>query len=167
MNLYALCLIVIVVLQVLLAIFVFVYNQDVQNAANRGWDRIWSGRTFNNRDSINQRVIDEIQTNIECCGSLSPLDYGPQAIPASCCQRDAEYCNTITAYKTGCRTQIQYYIQNSSQWIAYLSIAMAIVEVSESFFNFISVNIKYLLTFQLVGVIFGCCLSSNIRNNSR
>lgn len=32
----------------------------------------------------------------------------------------------------------------------------------------LSVSIlKNLLTFQLVGVIFGCCLSSNIRNNSR
>lgn len=138
MNLYALCLIVVVVLQVLLAIFVFVYNQDVQNAAFRGWDRIWSGRQFN---TINQRVVDEIQTNIECCGSTSSLDYG-LAIPGSCCSSDAEYCNTITAYKTGCKTQIQYFIQNSAQWIAYLSIVMAIVEVSESFFTFISVNIK-------------------------
>lgn len=116
-------------LQVLLAIFVFVYNKDIQNAGYRGWDRIWSGRQVS---TINARAIDEIQTAIECCGSTSPLDYG-LALPGSCCPSDAQYCNTITAYKTGCKRQIQYYIENSADWIAYLSIAMAIVEVSESY----------------------------------
>jgi hypothetical protein len=114
------------VLQVLLAIFVFVYNKDIQTAAFRGWDRIWSGRQVSN---INSRVIDEIQTSIECCGSNSPLDYG-LALPGSCCPNDSQYCNTITSYKTGCKHQIQYYIENSAQWIAYLSIVMAIFEVS-------------------------------------
>lgn len=123
---YALCLLVIVVLQVLLAIFVFVYNNDIQEAAYRGWDRLWAGRQV---ADINQKTIDQIQRAIQCCGNYAPIDYG--AIPpASCCSTDADQCNFLYSYQTGCRPQINYMIKNSSQWIAYMSIAMAIVEVN-------------------------------------
>lgn len=125
LNMYSLCLLVIVVLQVLLAIFVFVYNDDIQQAAFRGWDRLWQGRQV---ASINQQTIDQIQRAIHCCGNNNPVDYG--AIPpASCCSTDASQCNFLYAYQVGCRPQIRSLIQNSSLWIAYMSIAMAIVEV--------------------------------------
>jgi len=143
LNLYSLCLLAVVVLQVLLAIFVFVYNQDIQQAAFKGWDRLWAGRQVS---QLNSQAIDQIQRAIECCGSSTFLDYGLQ-IPASCCSKDAQLCNQLTSYHIGCKAQIKNVVQNSASWIAYLSIAMAIVE--------------------LVGIIFGCCLSSNIRNSSR
>jgi Tetraspanin family len=119
-------LLAIVVLQVLLAIFVFVYNQDIQNAAYKGWDRLWAGR---DRSELNRKTIDQIQQTIQCCGSLSFLDYG-LTIPSSCCSPDSQACNQLFAYKTGCKAQMKEYIQNSASWIAYLSIAMAIVEVN-------------------------------------
>jgi Tetraspanin family len=125
LNLYSLCLLAVVVLQVLLAIFVFVYNQDIQNTAYKGWDRLWAGR---GRSELNNQAIDQIQRTIECCGSQGFLDYGLQ-IPASCCPSDSQTCNQLFAYKTGCKTQLKSFIQNSASWIAYLSIAMAIVEV--------------------------------------
>jgi len=143
LNLYSLCLLAVIILQVLLAIFVFVYNQDIQQAAFKGWDRLWAGRQIS---ELNRQAIDQIQRTIECCGSTTFLDYGIQ-IPNSCCPTDAQVCNQLTSYHTGCKPQIKHVIENSATWIAYLSIAMAIVE--------------------LVGVIFGCCLSSNIRNSSR
>lgn len=165
MNLYALCLIVIVVLQVLLAIFVFVYNRDIQNAAFRGWDRLWAGRA---QSEINSRVIDEVQRSLECCGSTSFLDYGKFDnsmfdnstiitlilhlisginVPGSCCNPDSDYCNQLTAYRTGCKTQIRYYVENYASWIAYLSIVMAIIEVSESFFCFSSTIDNFCFSF--------------------
>jgi hypothetical protein len=119
----------IIVLQVLLAIFVFVYNKDIQQAAFKGWDRLWSGRI---QSEINVKVINEIQKNMECCGSNSFLDYGIN-VPRSCCNPDVEFCSQLTSYRTGCRNQIRNYFENYSSWIAILSIAMAIVEVSESF----------------------------------
>lgn len=36
-------------------------------------------------------------------------------------------------YKTGCKQQIKTVVQSSASWIAYLSIAMAIVEVRRKF----------------------------------
>ncbi|KAG5674174.1 hypothetical protein PVAND_004157 [Polypedilum vanderplanki] len=143
LNLYSLCLLCLVVLQVVLAIFVFVYNEDVQRGALKGWDKIWSGRQ---QGPLNDQAINQIQRALQCCGSTTFLDYGV-TLPSSCCDPEASSCNQLVAYKTGCRPQIKYVVQNSAQWIAYLSIIMALVE--------------------LVGVIFGCCLSSNIRNSSR
>jgi Tetraspanin family len=137
---YALCLLIIIVLQVLLAIFVFVYNNDIQTAANQGWDRLWAGRQI---ADINQRTIDQIQRQIQCCGSLGPIDYG-LALPASCCSPDASACNPIFSYQTGCRSQIKGLVQNSAQWIAYLSIAMAIIEVRS-----LKLRKKYLANFIL------------------
>jgi CD63 antigen len=143
LNLYSLCLLAVIVLQIILAVFVLVYNHDIQVAAFKGWDRLWAGRDVS---ELNRRAIDQVQRTIECCGSNSFLDWLNQA-PASCCPSDSGSCTTFTMYKTGCKQQIKTVIQNSASWIAYLSIAMAIVE--------------------LVGVVFGCCLSSNIRNSSR
>jgi CD63 antigen len=125
LNLYSLCLLAVVVLQVLLAIFVFVYNQDIQQAAFKGWDRLWAGRGVSD---LNRQAIDQIQRTIECCGSTTFLDYGIQ-IPASCCPTDAQVCNQLTSYHVGCKTQIKAVVQSSASWIAYLSIFMAIVEV--------------------------------------
>lgn len=125
LNLYSLCLLAVVVLQVLLAIFVFVYNQDIQQAAFKGWDRLWAGRQVS---TLNSQAVDQIQRTIECCGSSTFLDYGIQ-VPSSCCPADAQTCNQLTCYKTGCKTQIKNVVQNSASWIAYLSIAMAIIEV--------------------------------------
>lgn len=134
LNLYSLCLLAIVVLQVLLAIFVFVYNKDIQQAAFRGWDRLWTGRV---QSEINVQAVNQIQRAIECCGSSGPLDYGVN-VPGSCCAPDAINCNELSSsfYRTGCKTQIKNVIEHSASWIAYLSIAMAIVEVRESFSAF-------------------------------
>jgi hypothetical protein len=137
LNLYSLCLLAVVVLQVLLAIFVLVYNQDIQNAAFKGWDRLWAGRQVSD---LNRRTIDQIQSTIECCGSTTFLDYGIQ-VPSSCCPTDATICSQLTSYKTGCKTQIKNVVQNSASWIAYLSIVMAIVEVKRKF-SIVSVIVK-------------------------
>lgn len=142
LNMYALCLLVLVVLQVLLAIFVFMYNEDIQKGATQVWDRIWTG----NSNDINKKTIDNFQRFLKCCGSSGPTDYLVSQ-PPSCCEPEAQSCNVIYAYKTGCRSQIQSEIQYGAKWIAYLSLAMAVIE--------------------LIGVVFGCCLSSNIRNSSR
>jgi CD63 antigen len=126
LNLYSLCLLAMVVLQVVLAIFVFVYNDDIQEGAGKGWDRLWVGRQTSN---LNVQAIDQIQRNLRCCGNFGPLDYGT-SIPGSCCDAEASLCNTLTAYQSGCKTQIKNVITNSAKWIAYFSIALALVEVS-------------------------------------
>lgn len=126
LNMYALCLIILIVLQVLLAIFVLVYNRDIQTAALQGWDRLWSSRQVTD---INQKTIDQIQRTIQCCGSYAPIDYG--AIPpASCCSADAQQCNALYAYTSGCRPTIQNAIHDYAQYLAYLSLIMAAVEVN-------------------------------------
>lgn len=129
LNLYSLCLLAVIVLQIILAVFVLVYNHDIQVAAFKGWDRLWAGRDVS---ELNRKAIDQVQRTIECCGSNSFLDWLNQ-VPVSCCPSDATSCTTFTMYKTGCKQQIKTVIQNSASWIAYLSIAMAIIEVRRKF----------------------------------
>lgn len=124
LNLYSLCLLTIVVLQVLVAIFVFLYNTDIQQAAFKGWERLWLGK----ETPLNNQTISQIQKTIECCGNSSFLDYG-NAFPKSCCPQTADICTTQLTFKTGCRQQIKNVIENSSSLIAYTSIAMAVFEV--------------------------------------
>lgn len=142
LNLYSLCLLALVVLQVLIAIFAFLYNEDIQRVALKNWDRLWIGR----ENPLNNKTIDQLQTAIQCCGSSSFLDYGVN-IPSSCCPSDTNTCNILLSYKIGCKEQIRSGIQNSASLIAYTSIGIAIIE--------------------LIAVVFSCCLSSNIRNSSR
>jgi CD63 antigen len=91
-----------------------------------GWDKLWAGRQ---NSALNQPAIDQIQRTIQCCGSTTLLDYGA-TLPSSCCDPEASSCNQLYAYKTGCRSQIKGTVANSASWIAYLSLAMAVVEVS-------------------------------------
>lgn len=126
LNLYSLCLLVVVILQVLLAIFVLVYNEDIKKGAYRGWDRLWEGKTYS---ELNRSAIDQIQRALECCGSQSFLDYGI-TMPSSCCSPDAQLCNQLTSYHVGCKSKVKTIVEDSASWIAYLSIAMAVVEVN-------------------------------------
>lgn len=125
LNLYALCLLTVVVLQVLLAIFVFLYNTDIQQAAFKGWDRLWLGKD----NPLNNQTISQIQKTIECCGSSAPIDYGSNP-PISCCPQNADICTTQLEFKIGCRQQIKNVIESSSSLIAYMSIVMAAFEVN-------------------------------------
>ena len=129
LNLYALCLLTVVVLQVLLAIFVFLYNTDIQQAAFKGWDRLWVGK----ENPLNDQTISQIQKAIECCGSNASLDYGTSP-PKSCCPQTADICTTQLSFKVGCRQQIKSVIESSSSLIAYMSIAMAVFEVNRYWF---------------------------------
>ena len=122
-----------VVLQIVLAAFVLIYNSDVLQYTQNGWSKLWQGKDVS---EINREAINGLQSTFECCGSNSLLDYGPN-LPESCCPKGNEICSRLQAYKTGCAPRFRELVQNSSTQIAYLSIAMAVVEV-----RFISFDLK-------------------------
>lgn len=119
-----------VVLQIVLAAFVLIYNSDVLQYTQNGWNKLWQGREVS---EINREAINGLQSTFECCGSNSMLDY--TNIPQSCCTKGVDICTRIQAYKTGCAPRFRELVQNSSTQIAYLSIAMAIIEVSFNIYS--------------------------------
>lgn len=118
-----------VVLQIVLAAFVLIYNSDVLDYTQKGWNKLWQGKDVS---EINREAINTLQSTFECCGSNSMLDYAN--LPQSCCTKGVDICTRIQAYKTGCAPLFRDLVQHSSLQIAYLSIAMAIVEVSSNLF---------------------------------
>lgn len=59
-NLYATMMLVLIIGQIILASFIFVYRTDVTDAAVKAYDRI-----FQNRDQqANREIIDTVQSNV-------------------------------------------------------------------------------------------------------
>lgn len=50
--------------------------------------------------SLEQRFVDDVQANLECCGENSVDDYGLLDIPVSCC--NSQGCDSVRAYQVGC-----------------------------------------------------------------
>lgn len=63
---YAFFLLVLVVAQIVLAVFAFMYTEDLADAARKGFDTLWNGKERNDESSI--QAINGIQKGLQCCG---------------------------------------------------------------------------------------------------
>jgi CD63 antigen len=139
---YAFCLLVLVILQIVVAVFAFMYTADLANAAKDGF-----GRLFDDRNNPSTgAAIDQIQRGLQCCGTTGPLSWG-LSVPQSCCADGTTSCNLLNAHQTGCSTMLADIVNGSGLLIAWFAIIFAGIE--------------------LVGVIFACCLANSIRNADR
>lgn len=139
---YAFFLLVLVILQIVIAVFAFMYAGELAAAAQRGFNKLWDNR---NTDEQTRIAIDGIQRGIRCCGSNGPADWGLTSIPQSCC--DESVCTILNAHQQGCATLLYDFVSTSGLLIAWVAIVFAGIE--------------------LVGVIFACCLANSIRNANR
>jgi Tetraspanin family len=129
LSIYSSILLGIVVLQISL-VFIVLYYQIIQQSSLRGWDQLWAEREVS---KLNKQIIDHVQQTIQCCGSSSLSDYG-DSIPKSCCAQGTSACIAANSYKNGCKAQIKSVVENSEWWIAYATLATAIIQVTvESF----------------------------------
>jgi len=138
---YSTFLMIILLLQIILAIVVFVYIGDIQEATKIAIDRLWTKRT----DEGGDKIWDGIQSTLRCCGLNGPTDW-LLSTPASCCD-GATICTPLNAFKNGCRDTLNDFIYTSGNVIGAVALGVAGIE--------------------LVGFIFACCLANSIRNQSR
>lgn len=110
----------------------------------------------NNRESnktIN-KVIDDIQSHMKCCGAAGPEDwhnnsqsFQPNTWPYSCCANitsSEPLCtNKDKVYPEGCVNKIDDEVRNSIGLLGAIAITIAVI--------------------QLFGIIFACSLSRTIR----
>ncbi|CRL00126.1 CLUMA_CG013406, isoform A [Clunio marinus] len=142
---YAFFLFVLVVLQIVLAVYAFIYTEELAQASVNGFQILWNQKQTS---PSTMAVIDGIQTTLQCCGLNGPTDWAnPPAIGRSCCPQDAQTCEIPNAFQTGCSEALRNSVEASGMLIAWFAVVFA--------------------GFELVGVIFACCLANSIRNSSR
>lgn len=137
---YGFFLMVMIVAQIVIAALVFIYVGDARDAFKKGFARV-----FDERDRpANAELIDTIQSNLECCGKSSFLDWG-LSYPKSCCQSQTSL--VCVPFTTGCQQRLGEFIDTAGDVLGWVSLGVAAV--------------------QLVGLIAACCLANGIRNQSR
>lgn len=130
---YSICLLVLVLFQVILASFIFLFVDDIQKDTSRTFSKMWRSRVTS---SDSQMMIDMIQENLECCGLSGSSDYTLETLPKTCCKPNS-LCNHRTAFNIGCKAHLEISIKNSSQMISYICIATAIFELTAAVLGFI------------------------------
>ncbi|CRL05701.1 CLUMA_CG018733, isoform A [Clunio marinus] len=131
---YSICLLLLVMFQVMLACFIFLFVDDVQKESVRSFSRMWRSRGTS-RDS--RVMVDMIQENLECCGSNSFLNYSLDKIPKSCCKRGVDFCTREQTFYVGCKMQLEDSIKSSAQTISYLCLGAGIIELLGAIMGFI------------------------------
>lgn len=108
---YSTFLMIMLLAQIVLAIVVFVYIGDLQEAVRPVLARMWEQRE-------NQRQVwDGIQRTLQCCGLNGREDWGA-TIPPSC-----------EAFKTGCGGAVHDFISTSGNIIGAVALGVAGIEL--------------------------------------
>jgi CD63 antigen len=108
---YSTFLMIMLLAQIVLAIVVFVYIGDLQEAVRPVLARMWEQRE-------NQRQVwDGIQRTLQCCGLNNREEWGA-AIPPSC-----------EAFTTGCGVAVNDFISTSGNIIGAVALGVAGIEL--------------------------------------
>ncbi|KAG7306925.1 hypothetical protein JYU34_007034 [Plutella xylostella] len=148
---YAIFLLVIIIVQVALAVLLFVYSESIREALHKSVDHMFQTAKT---DKISRETFSNIEIQLECCGSNGPTDYLSLRFPDSCCTRGrgvigtlVNSCEITSANTVGCAAKVGDLYQTWNKTIAGVAIGVACVEV--------------------VGALFALCLANSIRNMDR
>ena len=135
LDTYSICLTVLVLLQIILACFIFIFIDGIEKGAAKKFNRAWQSRA-NSREA--RGLISMLQENLKCCGSKDMHDYRmPNTIPKSCCNQGQNVCNKKNSWKIGCKAHIQNFIKSSGRFTCYFCIGTAIFELMGAITGFI------------------------------
>ncbi|XP_017865319.1 PREDICTED: 23 kDa integral membrane protein [Drosophila arizonae] len=141
---YAVCLLVLLILQLTIVVLLFTNKEKFDTAMGEVIDKAWASP-----EAREGGVFDAIQKSLHCCGSNGAQDYVSlsffnSGLPSSCC--DGTCTNPLNIYG-GCRAKFVDFMSGSSEKAKYVGLGLIVVE--------------------LVGFIFACCLANNVRNYKR
>ncbi|XP_044272119.1 23 kDa integral membrane protein-like isoform X1 [Tribolium madens] len=150
---YAIILLVIFIIQVAIGVYAFIkINED--EAEPRSLIHESLAKTFKEygNDVKKTEAVDAIQSWFHCCG-LDRYDHmvlHNGSLPHSCCRDGVSVCrptNYNSFYDKSCSKALMEFYQKSSPIIGGVAIGIAVIEI--------------------IGAVFGLCLSSSIRNQYR
>ncbi|ALC41270.1 Tsp42Ee [Drosophila busckii] len=139
---YAVCLLVLLILQLTIVVLLFTNKEKFDNAMGEVIDQAWTSS-----QSGQSGVFDAIQKSLHCCGRENFSDYGTSiltGLPPSCCDGS---CLIPTNIYGGCRTKFVNFMSGNTENVKFFGLGLIVVE--------------------LVGFIFACCLANNVRNYKR
>ncbi|XP_047527645.1 CD63 antigen-like isoform X1 [Vanessa atalanta] len=147
---YAIFLLVIIIVQVVLAVLMFTYADNIKEALVKSVNSLFDKRSI---DPAAETVFNNLQEQLNCCGKNSASDYG-LILPKSCCSRLgtvgkilADQCTIADANSDGCSPRVADLYEMWNKTIAGVAIGVACVEV--------------------IGALFALCLANSIRNMDR
>lgn len=128
---YAFFLLVLVIAQIVLAVYAFMYTDELANASRKGFETLWDQMVRG--DVPAREAINGIQRGLQCCGRAGPSDWTSALgnIPSSCCADGSATCNAANAFPKGCADLLTSGVQASGMLIAWIAIVFAAFEVSK------------------------------------
>lgn len=144
---YAVFLIVIIILQVVIAILLFVYlpsiDQNVLDAIEAAFDKAKPP------GEVARQSFNTMEELLQCCGTTGANSYTEISLPlpTSCCSASPNPCTINNAWTIGCVPRVQELAQTAGRVMAGVALGVAAIEV--------------------VAAIFALCLANSIRNQDR
>ncbi|NXY84620.1 CD63 protein, partial [Alcedo cyanopectus] len=149
---FAVLLSIIFLAEIAAAIAGYVFKDRVRSVLE---DRLWEAMNKYGEDEVSTQAVDELQREFECCGANNYTDWATlerfkvsDTVPRSCCRSNETSCNVhptpSTVYDTGC-------LQNIEVWVKKNILIVAAVALGIAFF-------------EVLGIIFACCLMKGIRS---
>lgn len=122
---------VLVIAQIVLAVYAFIYTDELARAAQKGFQSLWEDSQNRPDDLKVLEAIHGIQRGLHCCGRVGPIDWvtRPGGVPSSCCADDANSCNVLTAFQSGCESLLGDVVSGSGMLIAWIAVVFAAFEV--------------------------------------
>ncbi|XP_037503916.1 23 kDa integral membrane protein [Rhipicephalus sanguineus] len=121
------------------AIAAYAYRSKIESAIRS--EATKSIERYHNDTDV-ERLWDDIQSSLHCCGANSTADYG-EKLPSSCCPDKPDDCTAQKAYHKNC---IDVLLEKFNEKIVYVGVTGIIICFIE-----------------VVGIVFGCCLAKAIR----
>ncbi|XP_072265135.1 CD63 antigen [Pyxicephalus adspersus] len=147
---FAVLLVLIFLVEIAAAIAGYVFRNEVQDIYRDSF-KVSMGKYSNSSSARDE--IDEIQKAFHCCGANSSSDWrdyapytGSSTVPDSCCKEIKVGCGKDQAniYTTGCVQGIDEWIKRNVGIIAGVALGIAF--------------------FEILGIVFACCLMKGIRS---
>ncbi|KAM9214445.1 CD63 antigen [Leptosomus discolor] len=149
---FASLLTIIFLAEIATAIAGYVFKDKVRSVLEEG---LWDSMREYGEDKALTETVDKIQRDLACCGANNYTDWSTierfkvnDTVPRSCCRVDTASCNVhpspATVYEKGC-------LQSMEAWMKKNILIVAAVALGIAFF-------------EILGIIFACCLMKGIRS---
>ncbi|NXA43745.1 CD63 protein, partial [Eudromia elegans] len=149
---FAILLSLIFLVEVAAAIAGYVFKDKVRSVLEQG---LQEAVQQYGQDAALREAVDELQEEFHCCGVANYTDWaavapfkGNDTVPRSCCRVNGTACNVhpspTTVYTEGC-------LQSLEAWMKKNLLVVAAVALGIAFF-------------EVLGIIFACCLMRGIRS---
>ncbi|XP_067386005.1 CD63 antigen isoform X2 [Emydura macquarii macquarii] len=152
---FAVLLTLIFLVEIAAAIAGYIFKDKVRSLLQEGLE---DSLPKYNKDQLIRNTIDDLQKHYSCCGASNYTDWfsiqpfkGNHSVPLSCCRANATAiadCNVnptpSTIYTEGCAESIEAWLKKHIVVVAAVALGIAF--------------------FELLGIIFACCLMKGIRS---